>query len=57
MKKMTLGRTKAEALVKAVLAPKAVGDVLKALTLPLPFSIQRDASNKGNRKMLPFAVQ
>lgn len=57
MKKMTLGRTKAEALVKDVLAPKAVGDVLKALTSPLPFSIQTDASNKGNRKMFPFAVQ
>jgi len=59
VKKMTLGRTKAEALVKDVLAPKAVGDVLKALTSdkPLPFSIQTDASNKGNRKMFPLAVQ
>ena len=28
---MTIGRTKAEAVVKDVLAPKAVGDVLKAL--------------------------
>ena len=54
---MTLGRTKAEAIVKDVLAPKAVSDVLKALTSPLLFSIQTDASNKGNRKMFPFAVQ
>ena len=57
IKKMTLGRTKAEAIVKDVLAPKAVSDVLKALTSPLLFSIQTDASNKGNRKMFPFAVQ
>ncbi|KAK1874558.1 Pre-mRNA-splicing factor CLF1 [Dissostichus eleginoides] len=58
VKKMTLGRTKQEALVKDVLAPKAVGDVLKILTSPpLPFSIQTDASNKGNRKMFPLAVQ
>ncbi|KAL2102048.1 hypothetical protein ACEWY4_003809 [Coilia grayii] len=56
---MTIGRTKAEAVVKDVLAPKAVGDVLKALTAdkPLPFCIQTDASNKGNRKMFPLAVQ
>lgn len=59
VKKMTLGRTKAEALVKDVLAPKGVSDVLKTLTseTPLPFSIQTDASNQGNRKMFPFAVQ
>ena len=49
----------AESVVKDVLAPKAVADVLKALTSdkPLPFSIQTDASNKGNRKMFPLAVQ
>lgn len=59
VKKMTLGRTKSEALVKDVLAPKGVSDVLKTLTSekPLPFSIQTDASNQGNRKMFPFAVQ
>ena len=36
-----------------------LADVLKALTSdkPLPFSIQTDASNKGNRKMFPLAVQ
>lgn len=56
---MTLGGTKAEAVLKDVLAPKAVGDVFKALTFdkPLPFSIQTDASNKCNRIMFPLAVQ
>ena len=41
---MTIGRTKAEAVVQDVLAPKAVDDVLKALTSdkPLPFSIQTE---------------
>lgn len=58
IKKMSLGRTKAEALVKDILAPKAVGEVLNVLTSgPVPFSIQTDASNKGNRKMFPLAVQ
>lgn len=54
---MTIGR--AEAVAKDVLAPKAVGNVLKALTSdkPLPFSIETDAPNKGNRKMFPLAVQ
>ncbi|CAM4598668.1 unnamed protein product [Leuciscus chuanchicus] len=55
---MSIGRTKAEALAKDVLAPKAVADVVDVLTSgkPLPFSIQTDASNKGNRKM-SLAVQ
>lgn len=58
IKKMSLGRTKAEAIVKDVLAPKAVGEVLNVLTSgPLPFSIQTDVSNNGNRKMFPLAVQ
>ena len=58
-KKKCIGTTMAESVVKDVLAPKAVADVLKALTSdkPLPFSIQTDASNKGNRKMFPLAVQ
>lgn len=57
--KMTLGRTKAKAPVKDVLAPKAVAEVVDILTSgkPVPFSIQTDASNKGNRKMFPLAVQ
>lgn len=60
VKKMSCGRTKAEALVTDVLAPKAVEEVIKKLKMPqnpLPFSIQTDASNKGNRKMFPLAVQ
>jgi len=60
IKKMSIGRTKAEAMAKDVLAPKAVADVVDVLTSgkqPLPFSIQTDASNKGNRKMFPLAVQ
>jgi len=52
---MTIGRTKAEAVVKDVLAPKAVGDVLKALTSdkPLLFSIQTDALNKSIEDVSP----
>ncbi|KAL0153821.1 hypothetical protein M9458_050937 [Cirrhinus mrigala] len=59
VKKMSVGRTKAEAMAKDVLAPKAVADVVDVLKSdkPLPFSIQIDASNKGNRKMFPLAVQ
>lgn len=54
---MILGTTKAEVLLKAVLVPKAVGDVLKTLKSSLPFSTKTDASNKGNWKMFPLAVQ
>ena len=60
---MSCGRTKAETLVREVLAPKAVRDVINVLLpvvpgqKPLPFCIQTDASNKGNRKMFPIAVQ
>uniref|UniRef100_H3B0R4 Uncharacterized protein n=1 Tax=Latimeria chalumnae TaxID=7897 RepID=H3B0R4_LATCH len=59
-KKLSCGRTKAESIVKNVLAPKAVSQVLLALPgdgKPLPFAIQTDASNKGNHKMFPIAVQ
>lgn len=56
---MSLGRTKAEAMAKDVLAQKAVAHVVDVLTSgkPLPFSINMDASNKGNSKMFPLAVQ
>lgn len=56
---MSPGRTKAEAMVKDILAPKAVADVVDILASgkPLPFSIQTDAQNKGNRKVFPLAVQ
>ena len=59
-KKMSCGKTKAEAVVTDVLAPKAVEEVLTQLKneeKPVPFSLQTDASNKGNRKMFPLAVQ
>uniref|UniRef100_H3AWU7 HAT C-terminal dimerisation domain-containing protein n=1 Tax=Latimeria chalumnae TaxID=7897 RepID=H3AWU7_LATCH len=59
-KKFSCGRTQAESIVKNVLAPKAVSQVLLALSgdgKPLPFAIQTDASNKGNRKIFPIAVQ
>ena len=59
-KKMSCGRTEAEAVVADVLAPKAVEEVLSQLkndVKPLPFSLQTDASNKGNSKMFPLAVQ
>uniref|UniRef100_A0A096MHK4 HAT C-terminal dimerisation domain-containing protein n=1 Tax=Poecilia formosa TaxID=48698 RepID=A0A096MHK4_POEFO len=57
-KKITFERTKAQAIVKDVLAQKAVGDVARALTLdkPFPFSVQTDASNKGNWKVFPLAI-
>lgn len=59
-KKMSCGKTKAEAVVTCVLAPKAIEEVLTQLkndVKPLPFSLQTDASNKGNSKMVPLAVQ
>lgn len=59
-KKMSFGRTKAEAVVTDVLSPKAIEEVIKKLksgATPLPFSLHTDASNKGNRKMFPLALQ
>uniref|UniRef100_H3B2U2 DUF4371 domain-containing protein n=1 Tax=Latimeria chalumnae TaxID=7897 RepID=H3B2U2_LATCH len=53
-KKLSCGRTKAESIVKNG------SKVLLALSgdgKPLPFSIQTDASNTGNRKMFSIAVQ
>uniref|UniRef100_H2ZST0 DUF4371 domain-containing protein n=1 Tax=Latimeria chalumnae TaxID=7897 RepID=H2ZST0_LATCH len=53
---LSCGRTKAESLVKNVPAPEAVSQVLLALSgdgKPLPFAVQTDASNKGNRKTFP----
>ena len=60
VKKMSCGRTKAEAIVTGVLEPKSIEGVLTQLKgddVSLPFSLQTDASNKGNRKMFPLAVQ
>jgi len=56
---MSCGRTKAEALVTEVLAPKAVQEAinkLKSAENTHLFSIQTDAFNKTNHKMFPLAV-
>jgi hypothetical protein len=56
-KKMLCGRTKAEATVKNVLAPRSVQDFIDVLKDPaksrIIFSIANDASNHKNRKILP----
>ena len=60
-KKIHCGRTKAEAIVENILAPKSIQVVLDELGInngkAIPFSLANDASNKGNRKMFPIAVQ
>ena len=61
-KKMACGRTKAEALVTNVLAPKSVELIINDLTSKKPmkptnFSISTDASNMKNRKMFPVCLQ
>lgn len=62
-KKLTCGRTKAEALVTNVLAPKSVELILADLSestngrLVPNFSISTDASNMKNRKLFPVCVQ
>ncbi|XP_047201966.1 uncharacterized protein LOC124855884 [Girardinichthys multiradiatus] len=59
-KKMSCGRTKAEAVVTDVLSPNAIEEVIKKLKNGgnlLHFSLHTDASNKGNWKMFPLAVQ
>jgi len=62
-KKIHCGRTKAEMLTANVLGPKTVRDILKDLSPtegehePVYFSVATDASNKGNRKMLPVCLR
>jgi len=62
-KKLMCGRTKAEALVTNVLAPKSVELILADLSesinggLVPNFSISTDASNMKNRKLFPVCVQ
>jgi len=60
-KKVHCGRTKAEAIVENVLAPKSIELILDDLGIgnnaPIPFSIASDASNKGNHKLFPVAVK
>lgn len=59
---MACGRTKCEALVCNVLAPKSVEHVVADLTSgdvfkPKVFSVSTDASNLKNRKMFPVCIQ
>lgn len=58
--KMSCGRTKAETIVKNVLAPKSVEDCVNILKDPSKsqmFSVATDASNFKNRKMFPIMVR
>ncbi|PSN42228.1 hypothetical protein C0J52_18493 [Blattella germanica] len=59
--KLSCGRTKAEALVKNILDPKSVNDVVKILStsekMKRFFSMEADASNKENRKMFPVCLR
>uniref|UniRef100_A0A8C6LFC2 Uncharacterized protein n=1 Tax=Nothobranchius furzeri TaxID=105023 RepID=A0A8C6LFC2_NOTFU len=61
VKKLHLGRTKAEMIAMNVLGPKTVRDILDELSPqegePAYFSVSTDASNKGNRKMFPVCVR
>lgn len=61
VKKMRLGRTKAEMITMNVLGPKTVRDILNDLSPsegePVFYSVATDASNKGNRKMFPVCVR
>ncbi|CAD6244476.1 GSCOCG00013361001-RA-CDS, partial [Cotesia congregata] len=60
-KEIRCGRTKAEAIVKNVLSPKSIemviNDVKPLEQDPLYFSIASDASNNGNQKLFPIAIQ
>ena len=60
-KKIQCGKTKAEAIVENVLAPKSNQIDLDELGTnngkDVVFSLATDASNKGNRKMFPIAGQ
>jgi len=56
-KKATCGRTKSEALVKEVLGPKFLNDVLCDLKLrPAYFGLCCDAPNRRNRKLFPVVL-
>ncbi|PSN58089.1 hypothetical protein C0J52_06518 [Blattella germanica] len=59
--KLSCGRTKAEALVRNIIAPKSVNDFVKILSssenTKRLFSLATDASNKGNRKMFPVCLR
>lgn len=63
VKKISCGRTKAEAIVQNVLSQKSVEDILKTLQptsdnqAAAYFSVATDTSNKGNRKMYPICIR
>ena len=56
-RKLACGRTKSEALVQNVLAPKSVETVLNDLSSNKFFSVSTDASNMKNRKLFPVCLQ
>jgi hypothetical protein len=57
-RKLSCGRTKSEALVENVLAPKSVETVVEDLSSKAKFfSLSTDASNMKNRKLFPVCVQ
>ncbi|GFW20396.1 uncharacterized protein TNCV_2729351 [Trichonephila clavipes] len=57
VKQMTGGRTKCTALVKQVLFLYSMELVQEDLKNDVSFSVATDASNKGNRKNFPVAIQ
>jgi hypothetical protein len=57
IKQMTGGRTKCTAITNQVLYPYSMELVQEDLKNEIPFSIATDASNKGNRKFYPVAIQ
>lgn len=56
-KKLSCGRTKARAIASDVLAPYFVSKLIDELLESRFYSLSFDASNKGNIKTYPFAVQ
>ena len=56
-KKISCGRTKAAAISSNILSPNSIERHLKYLIDKIKFSISTDASNKGNTKMYPIAIQ
>lgn len=56
-KQLSCARTKTEAIINGVLAPRAIYDVKKALE-KIPFiSLSTDASNHGHHKLFPLVTQ
>ncbi|CAF5111813.1 unnamed protein product, partial [Rotaria sp. Silwood1] len=56
-KLMSCGKTKARSITCNVLGPYFTRKLIDDLSKAQFYSISVDASNKGNRKMFPFAVQ